>query len=791
MSTDAHTTAPVARTAPVRKARRLAAWLAMTVNAMCVVMLGAGWGAGVETLVRLRPGLPAVVPGTIAAALTVAVALLLVLSPGRNLRRPARLLALAVAVYCLLRAGSTLVGYLDAPPDQADRMAVATSGGLFLAAIAVWATAKAGAHCARLAAVVCSVGIILCLIALDGYLLDQSAIVSAMIFAGMSPISAFMLLLLYGAALLARSEHNWTGILFGDGSASRFAQRVLPVAILLPVLISYGSRLGTDLGLLHPNLRLTVLSVGLVALASVIVLYSAAQHYRRETQAEAARLRLRAALDGLDVAAFVFGQDGWLEMTNRTAETLCAGAASVEAWLFDNQFHSLDDRRLLADDENPARLLLAQGEAADRFVGWMDSAGTEHALRFCVRRPDTGGDTVLSVIDETQSWTLRETLARDERIEAVGQMADGITHEVSNILGVVRLSAETALLKGETGDPMHHLRAIRAGCDRGVALTERLLNLTREPRGDTDVLNLSSFLGEVAELATEALPPGITLRTALPNRAIMVRASATDLQLAVLNLVLNARNALTEGQFTQGEIVLGLKAEPDGLIVTVTDNGPGMTQAVLHRARDAYFTTRRGRGGTGLGLAMVESLARRVGGTLDIRSSPGAGTTVTLTLPPAGTGEGYEAAPEPPDLSGTCVLLVGDDPRDVHEAPQVFRALGARIEIVSDGDRAIALLDDGYQPDLLVTDVALRGTRNGYRLAAEIGRRLPGAAVIYLSDFTDRQVAEPRAVAGLVLRKPVRASELINAVALTLRHRARRGGAADQAVPEMASAFRS
>ncbi|WP_353472919.1 ATP-binding protein [Salipiger sp. H15] len=747
---------------------RAAGMASLLVLLLAAVVLIPGWGLGLDLFVRLRAGLPAMVPSTASGLGAVALAQLLQMAAPRIARRAGSLLAALTTAWALAASLRIVAAYSAAAPAPGDRMALATALGLFLAAAATLAAGLPRPRAPRIAAAIATAGTLLALVGLDGYVIDIEAIFGSILLTGMSPLTAVGLLLLFGSVLMSTARHSWVAIVAGEGRGSRAARRILPLAVLLPFVLSLLSLGISNSGILHPHILLSALSVLVLLAGAFAVLRAAAYANVREAMTGAVLARMRSALDGLDAAVFLFGRDGTLQLANGGAEALCAGAASCEDWLFSARFHSLGDRRVLGPDETPARALFAEEAPADRFVGWIDPEGNEHALRFCLhRQPDTG-IAVLSVFDETQGWILRENISRSERLDAVAQMSGGIAHEMANVLGVVQLSADTALKTGDAARALTRMEAIRAASRRGSAMIDRLLGLARTPGDETGVSDLALLLPEVAALARQVLPANIRLELAACDGPVPVRVPESEMQAAVLNLVLNARNAISETRSTGGHIALALEDGPD-VTLRVADDGPGMSEAVLRRARDPFFTTRLNDGGTGLGLAMVDSLARRAGGRLELTSTPGEGTVILLSLP-AAAGETGEArgAPNLPDLAGLSVLVVEDDPQFMDSIADALRLSGAAVALAVSAEEALAGLSARPAPDLLLTDIVLPGHIDGYHLALLACERHPGLKVIYLSGYAAPTTEAGRSVPGLLLRKPVRLAELLNAVILSL-----------------------
>ncbi|SFJ02234.1 ATP-binding protein [Albimonas pacifica] len=760
--------------------RRLETWsrtLAALVLVETLAVLALGWGLGVETLVRLSPQGAAMVPATATMLGGIAAALLLQLHGGPALRAAGRWAAGVAAVVAALRGSSIAISYLQAPPGAGDRMALATSLGLLLAGLAVFCVGGRSWLAERVVSSVGALGLTLALAGLGAWLLDRAAYDTSIVFTGMAPHTAASLVALFLAALLARRDSRLARVAFGPGAGSRAARLLLPLAVLGPLLLAELAIEIDARGLMHSSLWSTALAAALALVSTVTVLRIAALRNRQEALLRAEETRLRTALDGIDAAVFLFGRDRRLKMSNAGALRLCAGEASPEAWLFKTRFHALGDRRRLTEAERPARLLLEGRSAGDLFVGWQDRRGAEHALRFSLRRGADEEMMILSVLDETQGWILRENLTRTERLDAIGQMAGGIAHEMANIFGVARLSADTALLTGAPEAQARHLRAIQGACARGAGLTGRLLGLTRDQPDDAERFRLAPALDAFAEIARAALPASVALSVherrqdgADAGDEAWLRVSPSDFQAALLNLAINARNAIVESGAATGRIEV-LATVGETIRIAVRDDGPGMSPGVLGRAAEPFYTTRLGRGGSGLGLAMVDNFARKAGGSLQLAAAPGGGASVELTLPRAAADPAAPEAAEDaaPSLAGRRILLVEDDPAFADVSAELLLAMGAEVSRTATGEEALALVESGAAFDLLLTDVMLPGEMDGYRLATGVQAALGPTPVIYLSGYADALSRAGRDTPGLVLRKPPSATALVNTVDLALR----------------------
>lgn len=728
----------------------------------------AGWVWGTDLLVRLRPDYAAMVPATAASLAGLSLALLLLRAPLRFGRVAALALALPIGLHAVYHL-SQLFAILAEIDPRTDRMSIATSIGVTLLSIGILAAMSEHAMARTVQSWMGTVGTVLALIVLDGYLFDAPALFEFFVLSATALHTAFCLLLVFLALLFDRPQGTWIAVLFADTGGSRRALRVLPLAVLGPILLSYAALWSTQHGFITPNLRLGVIAIALAGLGVYSLIWTA-RHYVAEEAAREAQ-RLREILDGLEAAVFVFNAEGALRLVNRHAEELTAGASTPDAWLRGTTFHTLGDRRRLDGEAHPAVRLLDLGQKQAIHAGWLDDSGAERALRFVAARPEPVAQNrpiiILTVVDETEGWRLRENLARSERMEAVDQMAGGIAHEMSNILGVLQLSIDTGLLTVRDGAERDRLDTMGRACARGAELTARLLNLTRDKTSDDHPVDASSVAEQAAALARRTLPANMRLVFDPAPGPTIVICDALDLESALLNLVINARNALSETDLPE-PIRLGVTTENGTVCITVTDRGPGMRAEIRDRATEPFFTTRGDQGGTGLGLAMVDSFARRCGGTLRLDSTPGAGTTASILLPVAAAlpASSEATAGDVASLADLHILVVEDDPQFLEILPDALAALGAEVRRTADAEAALAMLDSDAPVDLLLSDILLPGPLDGYALARRARVIRPNLRVIYLSGFTDPAHRSDTDPPGLLLRKPVRLRTLCNAIAL-------------------------
>jgi signal transduction histidine kinase/HAMP domain-containing protein len=365
--------------------------------------------------------------------------------------------------------------------------------------------------------------------------------------------------------------------------------------------------------------------------------------------------------------------------------------------------------------------------------------------------PLPGGGAVVLVADATERRQMEDRLRQIQRIEALGKISGEVAHDFGNILSTI--SAGLHLMEQASPERQAAVRhSIGSAVDLGTSLTGRLLAFARRQHLEPETVDLPGLVDGIADLVGFALRDGVDLVIDAIDGPLPVLVDPGQLESAILNLCLNSGQAI-EGT---GQITLSVRREGDLAVIEVADTGSGMSPEVLAHAMEPFFTARADGTGTGLGLAMVYGFIRQSGGDITISSAPGQGTSVRLSLPLHG------AAPRLVDL-GT-VLLVEDDPADRAAAQHLLQPMAQRLLVAGDAETARARLAEAV--DLLVTDLALCGRIEGWRLAeAALGRWPDLRALVvsgHLPHIDPLSSRFPGRVA--VLEKPITADALTAAV---------------------------
>jgi len=397
-----------------------------------------------------------------------------------------------------------------------------------------------------------------------------------------------------------------------------------------------------------------------------------------------------------------------------------------------------------------------------------------------------GGTLVLLVLrDMTERRRAEETLRQSQKMEAVGQLTGGIAHDFNNLLTAVIGNLDLIRNKVQDNERLRRLadNALEAS-RRGAKLASQLLAFSRSQRMAVEPVDLQQLFQGISGLLGQSVGPSIEVRMQLDPDARMVMSDANQLELALLNLAVNARDAMPAG----GKLIISARRtnaadrdlpKRDYVQLSVTDTGVGMPEEVRARAIEPFFTTKPVGQGTGLGLSQVYAVARESGGSLHIDSEMHQGTTVRLILPLAPADAVIPAPPpaasEPPQSESEpekkrATVLVVDDDRLVRRfMTESLRSLGYEVRDTDNGVDALVLLD-AQRIDLLLADFAMPGM-NGAELAKAAQLKQPGLPVLIVSGYADSAAVEAALGTARLLRKPFNMAELGAAVTELLQSR--------------------
>jgi PAS domain S-box-containing protein len=365
----------------------------------------------------------------------------------------------------------------------------------------------------------------------------------------------------------------------------------------------------------------------------------------------------------------------------------------------------------------------------------------------------------------------QDQLAQSQKMEALGQLTGGIAHDFNNMLMVV--SGNAQIFKSRLRDPKHlrPVEAIELAAARGENLTRQLLAFSRRQALNPIVISLRQRLAEFRDLLASSARGDITLVIDIPRNIWPVAVDIHELELALINLVVNARDAMPGGgttMITAKNLRLQSENTPDGLCgefvaLTVTDTGCGIEADILPKVFEPFFTTKQLDKGTGLGLSQVYGLTRQSGGTVTIASRLGNGASVTMFFPRTHRplSETSSAAAEPP-RGGETVLLVEDNLEVQEIVGMLLEQLGYRVRSAQSADGALQLLASGEAVDLVFTDIIMPGELDGMALARQVKKEYPDVAVLLTSGYAK---ALHMLEGGLpLIRKPYQLQSLAGAI---------------------------
>jgi PAS domain S-box-containing protein len=364
-------------------------------------------------------------------------------------------------------------------------------------------------------------------------------------------------------------------------------------------------------------------------------------------------------------------------------------------------------------------------------------------------------------------------LMHAQRMEAVGRLTGGVAHDFNNLLTVV-IGALDIILRSDDPARREKLgRAALSAARRGESLTHQLLAFSRRQALRPEPTDLNAQIASGEPLLRRALAPGVELALELADAAPRANVDPAQLEAALLNLVVNASDAVGEGARvcvrtdvrTLGDGEDATLAAGDYVLLSVADNGAGMSDEIASRAFEPFFTTKPLGKGTGLGLSQVYGFCRQSGGDARIHSEEGKGAEITLWLP-ALSGEAAAPAVEDPgpaeaaDGAGR-VLLVEDDPAVAAVAEELLAGLGYEVEVAGGAEEALARLAGGERFDLMLTDVIMPGGLNGVELGRRVAAAYPDVRIVLTSGYAGEDVAATMAGAPWpFLRKPYSGLEL-------------------------------
>jgi PAS domain S-box-containing protein len=589
---------------------------------------------------------------------------------------------------------------------------------------------------------------------------------------GLAYLGMLGLLALVAAFALLSATRLW--------KSDRFAGVLLGITALAGLLLAPRLSL-IQAGLMTSQLIVLVLQLAIVLLGVVLL---AREHESRARTALAAERLYRGMFDQSYQFLGVLDLEGRVLDANRTS------LASVGLTVAEVRGQRFEDTAWWQGSADRFRLREALADAAAgvarRFEASYISGAGPRLIDFSVRPLRNASGTVIRLIPEARDITEERAaqeahrkadlqLQQSQKLEAVGQLAGGIAHDFNNLLTVIHGFAGLLAATPEARARGMELEQIQAASERAMSLTRQLLTFSRHAVTDDQVLDINALVQRAEPLLGRMLGADVALTVSLGSDAPRTKADPAQLERVLINLVANARDAMTDGGRLR--IITGrldpataperLRSLPGAAMLTVSDTGHGMSPDVVARLFEPFFTTKGPGRGTGLGLAVVDRVVKQAGGLVDVVSAPGAGTTFTIALP-AVTGtedasEGTLASPGQARTSptadapgGETVLVVDDEPPVRHLAAAVLLQRGYRVLEAGDPSQALEVARAHGAPiDLLLADVVMPGG-SARTIAEGLASQSPPPRVLYMSGYPADEVVRRGVATGTssFLQKP-------------------------------------
>ena len=562
--------------------------------------------------------------------------------------------------------------------------------------------------------------------------------------------------LLFGAAALPRSMRRVPprGLLpTNTAAARRRTLLVMGVALLATPLIFGVERIAAGD---EKEAVLTLLGIAIVALVVVRVSHLLTQSEQLRLRAEESERLFRTVFDSAGVGISV-GVNGMMSQTNTALQRMLGYGEEELARLHYKQItHPID-----ANIDDSAEVGIAK-TFEQRMIA---KDGREVFTVVTLTKPARDQFGIAVIEDVTAAKRLEADLRHAQKMEAVGQLAGGVAHDFNNLMTAV--TGYAAMLQQEipAADARRsRVDAIAAAADRAAELTRKLLAFSRRQVLRLEPLEIGVIVREFDPIVRRLLPENIVLDYRLEPGAV-ARVDRGELEQVVLNLAVNARDAMPGG----GLLEIAVRTDGPVVELVVRDNGTGMDEETRFRIFDPFFTTKPVGQGTGLGLSTVDGIVAQLGGTIDVDSEPGAGTTFTIRLPLALDVVLADAPQEPdpaPVVSGATVLLVEDDDVVRHVTTEMLRLAGYEVVAAASAEDALTLLGAGARPDVLVSDVVMTGV-DGPSLAERARRLLPDLPVLFVSGYPAETLGDT--TSERVLSKPFTPHQLAEHIELVRR----------------------
>jgi PAS domain S-box-containing protein len=493
-----------------------------------------------------------------------------------------------------------------------------------------------------------------------------------------------------------------------------------------------------------------------------------------------------------DYAIYMLDPNGRVTSWNSGAERFKGYAAHEIIGEHFSRFYSEEDRKA-----DVPRMVLEKARRDGRFEaeGWRirkDGSRFWASVIIDAVRDDGGNLIGFAKVtrDLTEKRAIEEQLRQSQKMEAVGQLTGGLAHDFNNLLTGISGSLEVMkarMAQGRTAEFERYFMAAQGAVKRAAALTHRLLAFSRRQTLDPKPTNINRLLSGLEDLVRRTMGPHVEVEVVGASGLWPTLIDPNQLENAVLNLCINARDAMPDG----GKLTIetankwlderaALKQDlPVGQYVSVcvTDTGTGMTAEVIAKAFDPFFTTKPLGEGTGLGLSMIYGFARQSGGQVRVYSEVGQGTTMCLYLPrhdadAATADEEANEAPSRAPADGEVVLVIDDEPTIRMLVAEVLAESGYAVIEAQDGPAGLRILESNARVDLLITDVGLPGGMNGRQVADAARVTRPNLKVLFITGYAENAIMRRgRLENGMfILTKPFQMEVLASRIREIIEH---------------------
>ncbi len=503
-----------------------------------------------------------------------------------------------------------------------------------------------------------------------------------------------------------------------------------------------------------------VLAIAVLALGVILMLAAFRNILRTEAARHESDQRFRFFVNGVtDYAIYMLDPQGNVAEWNSGAERIKGYTAGEIIGRHFSRFYTEEDRNAGLPERALAQAVKEGKYEAEAWRVRKD--GTRFFASVLIDPLHDAAGRLVGFAKITRDIDERvrqqQAIAQYQKMDALGQLTGGIAHDFNNLVHVMKNAAELLEKRLQSNDPelRNYLDMLKRNADRAAALTQRLLAFSRRQVLDPKPINANSLISDVAALLKQALGESVEIETVAAAGAWWISADANQLETAILNLAINARDAMAgSGKLTievsnafldESYAASHLDVNPGQYVmIAVSDTGSGMSKEVAAKAFEPFFTTKEIGQGTGLGLSQVYGFIKQSGGHAKIYSERGEGTTVKLYLPRLfGTqfAQTQHQAPPLPAATGQETVLAVEDDDDVREfTADVLGQLGYRVLTAHDAESALRILGENPDVDLLFTDIGLPGGVNGRELADAARKRSPALKVLFTTGYTRNAV---------------------------------------------------